>query len=106
MSAAIQATEYDAAEQQFAADVLDLARTDASGLLSLCDERHPAYVERPAAAVTRMRAWVLLALSRGRDLPSAALPFVLEELEAADDPYLLAVAAISLRSYPYPDPSF
>jgi len=102
--AVIHATEYDAAERQFAKAVGELESADQ--LLALLDERHPAYTEQPAAVVTRMRAWVLLALSRAAELPAAALPFVLEELETPHDPYLVAVAAICLRHYAFPHPSF
>jgi cytochrome oxidase Cu insertion factor (SCO1/SenC/PrrC family) len=39
-------------------------------------------------------------------LPTAALPFVIEELETAHDAWLTAVAAHVLRKYPEPLPSF
>jgi protein SCO1 len=97
-------------EAQFAAEVAELARTrggDARrALIDLCEERHPAYQDQPASAVTRMRAWVLESLCRVGPLPDEALPFVLEELETVHDPLLLAVAASCLRTYPQPLPLF
>src|SRR6185436_19078918 len=48
---------------------------------------------------------LLLALGH-RALPTAALPFVLEELESAHEAWLTAVAAHVLRKYPEPSPSF
>src|SRR3954471_12002170 len=97
-------------EAQFAARVAELTRTGGSAarrtLIELCEERHPVYEDQPASAVTRMRGWVLESLCRLGPLPDEALPFVLEELETAHDPYLLAVAARCLRTYPQPLPSF
>jgi protein SCO1/2 len=46
-----------------------------------------------------MRGWVLLALARA-GLTDHGLPFVLEELDAGVDPYLMAAAARALRTYP------
>ncbi|MEM6792410.1 MAG: SCO family protein [Acidobacteriota bacterium] len=57
-------------------------------------ESHPVYDGRGAAAVTRMRGWLLLALD---ELTPEALPFVLEELESSHDAYLTAAAAAVLR---------
>jgi protein SCO1/2 len=53
-----------------------------------------------------MRGWVLESIGRAGALPDEALPYVLEELETAHDPYLLAVAASVLRTAPQPLPSF
>ncbi len=64
---------------------------------------HPVYAGRGSAAVTRMRGWLLLALGR-HGVPDSALPFVLEELEAAFDPYLAAAAAAVLRRRAAPSP--
>jgi protein SCO1 len=103
-------TQSAAREAQFAAEVAELARTGGSdarrALIDLCEERHPAYEDQPASAVNRMRGWVLESLCRVGPLPDEALPFVLEELENAQDPYLIAVAASCLRTYPQPLPSF
>jgi len=63
------------------------------------------YAQRGAATTVRMRGWVLIALARA-GVPDAALLFVLEELDAGVDPYLVAAAARALRSYPSPSPAF
>ena len=73
--------------------------------LELLDERHDIYRGVATPAVTRMRGALLLALGH-RALPTAALPFVLEELESAHDAWLTAVAAHVLRKYPEPAASF
>lgn len=103
-------TQSEAREAQFAAEVAELTRTGGNdakrALIDLCEERHPVYENQPASAVTRMRAWVLESLCRLGPLPDEALPFVLEELETAQDPFLLAAAAACLRTYPQPLPSF
>jgi len=97
-------------EAQFAAQVDEVvrnARSDAQRtLIDLCDERNAAYVDQPASAVTRMRGWALESLCRVAPLPDEGLPFVLEELETAHDPYPLALAAWCLRTYPQPLASF
>ncbi|GGY23315.1 SCO family protein [Paludibacterium paludis] len=69
---------------------------EARALMALLREDHPVYRQRGAAAVARMRAWVLLALGRN-GLPDAAMPFVLEELETGKEAYPVAVAARVLR---------
>jgi hypothetical protein len=73
--------------------------------LALLDERHAVYQGVGTPVVTRMRGALLLALGH-RALPTAALPFVIEELETAHEPWLTAVAAHVLRKYPEPSPSF
>jgi len=72
-------------------------------LRDLLREEHPIYEGRGAAAVVRMRGWILLALGR-IGLEDADLPFVLEELDAGTDAYLVAAAARALRAYPRPGP--
>jgi protein SCO1 len=94
-------------EHAFAAQVDRLAQPpgDHRGLVDLMREDHAVYAERSAAAVVRMRGWVLLALAR-IGLADSALPFVLEELESGVDPYLVAAAARALRSYSTPSERF
>ena len=70
-------------------------------LTELLREDHPLYDQRGAAATVRMRGWVLLALARG-GVSDASLVYVLEELDAGTDAYLIAAAARALRSYPNP----
>lgn len=93
-------------EPQFAALVdgiaADAGRYDE--LLDLLREDHAVYRERSAAAIVRMRGWVLLALERA-GVSDAALAFVLEELDSGTDPYLVATAARVLRSYRRPSAS-
>src|SRR6185436_15745139 len=95
-------------EQQFAAEVDRVARLPdaADRLLALCDEQHAAYAGQSAPAIARMRGWVLEALGRRPPLADAAIPYVLEELEAPSHPYLLTVAARCLRAAPRPHAAF
>jgi protein SCO1/2 len=73
--------------------------------LELLDERHPVYSGVGTAAVVRMRGALLLALGH-YVLPTAALPFVLEELESPHEAWLTAVAARVLRNHPEPAADF
>ena len=73
--------------------------------LELLDERHAVYAGVGTPAVVRMRGALLLALGN-RVLPTAALPFVLEELESPHDAWLTAVAARVLRNHPAPSAAF
>lgn len=91
-------------EEEFSA-LVSSAPAGGADLIALCDERNRVYEEQPSAAVTRMRGWLMTRLAAS-PLPDAALPFVLEELETAHDPYLIAAAARCLRAYPNPDASF
>lgn len=90
-------------EPQFAALVdgiaADAGRRDQ--LLDLLREDHALYRERSAAAVVRMRGWVLLAMERA-GVSDTVLAFVLEELDSGTDPYLVAAAARTLRAYRRP----
>jgi protein SCO1/2 len=94
-------------ESQFAA-LVDTLSADPGGreeLLALLREDHPVYDERGAAAVVRMRGWILVTLGRV-GLTDPALLLVLEELDTGRDAYLVAAAARALRSYPVPMPAF
>jgi protein SCO1/2 len=93
-------------ELRFAAmtDALAADPDSRAQLTDLLREDHPSYEQRGAAAVVRMRGWVLLALARTA-LLDAALVFVLEELETGTDAYLVAAAARALRAYPDPTPA-
>lgn len=86
-------------------DLVEELADDQSQLIALLQEDHPAYDQRGTTTVSRMRGWVVLALAR-INLPDAALPFVLEELDTGVDAYLVATAAFALRSYPTPSPAF
>jgi protein SCO1/2 len=81
----------------------DSAYTQA--FLDLLEERHPVYDGVGTAAVVRMRGALLLALGH-HVLPTAALPFVLEELESPHEAWLTAVAARVLRNHPEPSAAF
>ena len=74
-------------------------------LADLLREDHPLYDQRGSTTVVRMRGWILLALARA-GLTEASLLFVLEELDAGRDPYLVAAAARALRAYPEPSAAF
>ncbi len=94
-------------EAQFAAlvDALAADPDRREQLTDLLREDHPLYDQRGTATTVRMRGWVLLALARA-GLSDAALLFVLEELDAGVDAYLVAAAARALRSYPNPAVAF
>ena len=93
-------------EDSFASAVEQLAGTsEHTQLTDLLREAHPIYDGRGATTVNRMRGWVLLALAR-KNLPDAALQFVLEELDTGINAYTVAAAAFALRSYPNRDPAF
>lgn len=99
------ATPSVQSEPQFAAwvDTLAADPNRREQLIELLREDHPVYDQRGTAAIVRMRGWILLALARS-GVPDAALLFVLEELDAGVDAYLVAAAARALRSYPRPAP--
>lgn len=103
------ATARSLSEQEFAA-LVDALASEPCGrerLLELLGEDNPVYDQRGTATVVRMRGWVLLALARAPGgMPESALLFVLEELDAGVDPYLVAAAARALRSYPTHDAAF
>ena len=88
-------------EREFAALVDRLKHLESArvSLACLLDERHPAYEQRSAAAVVRMRGWVLVALAEV-GVTDEELEFVLEELDNGNDAYLVAAAARALCSYP------
>ncbi len=92
-------------------DVIDLIQRgqgDASFtpcFLALLEERHPVYAGADPAAVIRIRGSLIRVLAH-RALPETALPFVLEELESAFDPWLTALAAAALRKRPEPSSRF
>jgi protein SCO1/2 len=89
------------------AEVIDLIQSGqgdvsfTSCFLALLEERHPVYSGADPAAVTRIRGSLIQALAY-RALPATALPFVIEELESAFDPWLTAIAAAALRKLPEP----
>ena len=94
-------------EPQFVA-LVEASSADPSGREQLADllrEDHSLYDQRGSATVVRMRGWILLALARA-GLTEASLLFVLEELDAGRDPYLVAAAARALRAYPDPSAAF
>jgi protein SCO1 len=74
-------------------------------LTDLLREDHPVYNQRSAAAIVRMRGWILVALAN-IGLTDDALLFALEELDTGRDAYLVAAASRALRSYPKPLPAF
>jgi len=74
-------------------------------LTDLLREDHPVFQQRGTATTARMRGWILLALAH-IGLSDATLLYVLEELETGNDPYLVAAAARTLRSYPNPSSAF
>jgi protein SCO1 len=97
-----------ALEESSFPSLVDALADDPAGrgrLTELLREDHPVYDGRGAAAVVRMRGWVVLALARvGAAEP--ALLFILEELDTGTDGYLVAAAARALRSCPTPQRVF
>ncbi|MBV9833261.1 MAG: hypothetical protein JO055_02565, partial [Alphaproteobacteria bacterium] len=94
-------------EEAFAG-LVDALAADPDGsarLIDLLHEAHPVYDGRGMAAIVRMRGWILLALARPV-LSDQALIFVLEELDAGGDAYLVAAAARALRSHAQPNETF
>src|SRR5688572_628411 len=98
---------FSQTEEAFCDLIEELARDPAkqNQLIDLLQEDHRVYAQRGTTTISRMRGWIVLALAR-INLPDAALPFVLEELDTGVDAYLVATAAIALRSYPAPSPAF
>lgn len=94
-------------EEEIAAHAGSLAGDPqrANELAALLREEHPCYEQRGGAAVVRLRGWVLLCLARS-GITDDTLLFVLEELDNGLDPYLVAAAALALRSYPTPKAAF
>ena len=96
----------DATEAEFVELVDQLVRLgNSSQLVELLSEEHPVYSQKSTAATARMRAWILIGLSRiglGRE----SLIYAIEELDTGIEPYLVAAAAVALRSYPSNEPSF
>src|SRR5262245_46812564 len=94
-------------EQQFEAlvEALSSDPTRRAKLTDLLKEDHPVYDQRSAAAIVRMRGWILVALTN-IGLTDDALLFVLEELDTGRDAYLVAAASRALRSYPNPLAAF
>jgi len=78
------------------------ARTE---LLALVRDSHAVYRERGAPAIVRMRGWAMLALERLGVTESELIP-VLEALDTAHDPYLVAAAARALRTFSTPQSVF
>ena len=103
----VVATPGAQSESQFATlvDALAADPQRREQLVELLREDHPLYDQRGTATTVRMRGWTLLALARA-GVSDAALLFVLEELDAGVEPYLVAAAARALRSYPRPDAAF
>jgi protein SCO1/2 len=85
------------------ASMVDGLAVDSDRCADLLREDHEIYDQRGAAAVVRLRGWILLALAR-TGITDRTLFHVLEELDAGLDPYLVAAAARALRTYPHPSP--
>jgi cytochrome oxidase Cu insertion factor (SCO1/SenC/PrrC family) len=94
-------------ERQFEAlvEALSSDPTRRAELTDLLREDHPVYDQHSAAAIVRMRGWILVALTNV-GLTDDALLFVLEELDTGRDAYLVAAASRALRSYPKPVAAF
>ncbi len=89
-------------------DLIQRGQGDVSfmpAFLALLEERHPVYAGADSATVTRIRGALIQALAY-RALPETALPFVIETLESAFDPWLSAIAAAALRKRPEPSTLF
>ena len=73
-------------------------------LVALLREDAACYRDRGAAAVSRIRGWVLASFA-DIGTPPAALPFVLEDLQNDTEPYGVAAAARALRGLDEPVPA-
>lgn len=78
-----------------------IAGLTGEALVALLSEQASIYDGLGSGEAERVRAHVFAALAEG-DLPEAALPFVLEELETGTDPASTAAAAMALRRAPGP----
>lgn len=72
-------------------------------LVTLLERRHPIYQARTANEVNKMRGYLMAAFEQ-TGLPSGALPYVLEALDNAFHPYVVAGAAKALRGVAQPHP--
>ena len=104
---AVMADDRAPSEAEFSTMVDGLAAGQGGreALTALLHEDHAVYDQRGAAAVVRMRGWILLALARV-GVSDEALLFLLEELDAGHDGYLVAAAARALRAYASPRAAF
>ena len=72
-------------------------RPDAAGeLAAMLAEQSPFFAGRGTNEAERLRGYILASFETA-GLPSAAVPFVLEELELGRNPYTVAAAARALR---------
>lgn len=96
----------DATEADFVDCVEQLVIAgDTPHLSELISEEHSVYSQKSTAATARMRAWILIGFSRV-GLCDRSLIYAVEELDTGIEPYLVAAAAVALRSYPSKEPSF
>jgi protein SCO1 len=72
------------------------ASHDTEALANLLAEQSPIYAGRGSSEVQRLRGYILASFETTQ-LPAAALPFVVEELEIGLNPYAVAAAAKALR---------
>lgn len=88
-------------------DLIDQIKQQPAGqtdaLVCLLSENHPIYRNRSANQTSRLRGYAMSAFAT-ITLPQRALPYVLESLESAFHPYLVAGAARSLRGMRKPHP--
>ena len=70
-------------------------------LVELLPQGHPLYTSRGANQTVRIRGYVLASFE-ALGLPESALPYVLEELENSQKPYLVAASAKALRGLSEP----
>ncbi|HKY14920.1 MAG TPA: SCO family protein [Microthrixaceae bacterium] len=87
--------------------LIHLARQDpdsGAALVRLLDERAPHHHGRSTASTNRLRARVFIEFG-DLGLPSAAMPFVLEELESGLDPSTVAAAGRALLGATEPLPT-
>lgn len=94
----------DAAFVDLVADVR-ARRASPASLVDLLAETAPIYAGRGAGEVARRKGWILAAFAH-TGLPDTALPYVLEELDTAREPYVAAAAAMALRGARRWEPRF
>jgi cytochrome oxidase Cu insertion factor (SCO1/SenC/PrrC family) len=72
------------------------ASRDVDALVGLLAEQSPVYAGRGSSEAERLRGYILASFETSQ-LPAAALPYVVEELEIGLNSYVVAAAAKALR---------
>ncbi len=74
-----------------------------SARVNLLQERNPVYDNRTLNELIRVKGFILAGFEHS-GTPQEALPYIIEELESGDHPFLIGAAAAALRGFPAPVP--